>query len=72
MSLLTGLKLTIQLINKAIDLKIKIINIISSYTDIKYFDQKIWTSRKKHQSMFKYIILIILNLNQMIISEKLK
>ena len=71
MSLLNGLKLTIQLINKAIDLKIKIINIISSYKGIN-FDQKIWTSRKKRQSMFKYIILIILNLNQMIISEKLK
>ena len=46
----------IQLINKAIDLKIKIINIISSYTGIKYFAEKIWTTKKKAPVEFiKYI-----------------
>ena len=46
----------IQLINKTIDLKIKIINIISSYTGIKYFEEKIWTTKKKAPVEFiKYI-----------------
>ena len=50
----------IQLINKAIDLKIKIINIISSYTGIKYFAEKIWTTKKKAPVEFiKYIEKIV-------------
>ena len=36
----------IQIINKAIDLEIEIINIFSSYTGIKYFAEKTWSVKK--------------------------
>ena len=36
----------IQLINKAIDLEIEIINIFSSYTGIKNFAEKTWSVKK--------------------------
>ena len=36
----------IQLINKAIDLEIEIINIFSSYTGIKNFAEKVWSVKK--------------------------
>ena len=37
----------IKLINKAIDLKIRIINIFSSYIGIKNFAEKTWSVKKE-------------------------